>query len=438
MSTWTKIPETHIASVLGGMVGKTAGTVTTAVNKSLDKIEAKIEDLQKEATSVEKDIQALQASDSSEEANLLAQQKASNFNTKASREVAGITATLVAASTNLATILKILTILKNTVKALKVPLPPLKVLISVIKMLPLPQRFLIVSFTILESDLLEMLEQMIKQAEEEVSGIEMIVGSLEAMLQPTLDRIERIRAQIALLRVSCNISGASSEDRDVLDKAGLLDNSTGELLFSKIQTGLQRGEKTLCYGTPDIDLSRVDIANQLTVASEGDEIVVVPEASGTVDKTLLTEEELRDLNAGNQSKYKVLGYSNFSEKPGILKIDDWLQLLEIALDKLRNLPLSQELKDVLEEAWNIEISKKSEDFEEPKTTVTKFQWISPLGEVFNIEILEDEHSPRVAVRRFARVTDQGGTVILDGIKTFSTNIEVLLTEIKLQLEQITR
>ena len=494
MSTWTKIPETKIASTLGQAAGKLAGNLSVAAGKALDTVKQKIQDLEREASSVESAIQVIQQSSGNvEEANILAQQKASEFNQKAASVLSSLAATLDAASSSLTPIIKIISTLRTVIQTLKVIVPPLKIVIAVIKALPLPQRYLIVSFTVLESDLLEMMEQLIKQAEEAIEAIEKVLDLLENVLKPIQDRIEAIRAELALLTVTCELIGASEEDREVLNEAGLIDKDSGDSLFEKIQTGLQGGGSTAGYGVSP-DLANPELANKLYLAKAGDVVSVARNPSGSyVEPWFCCSEEQPSLPAGfpqitgswtqdpfcdpdnlwkvelkvtgngnifggldsvpepateedlkhskqdfGTEEYLVLDENNYDQRPGILKVDDWMGLLEDTLNKLRNLPLSQDLKDVLDSVWNKEVVEARAGDEDAVPRNLKLQWTSKAGETFNIEIVEDEHSPKVAVRRYARVTDQGGIVVLDGFKTFSTNIDSLLQEIKIQLEQLTQ
>lgn len=566
MATWTKIPETKISSTLGIAVGKLVGSISNPVDKSLDKIENRIDNLQKDADILQDEVRVIQdkteqiilekesknemsstgggayadflqtstgasakglaTKDTVDEIALLQEtaarvnRKISSFNSKSRSEISTMRVTLNAATRSVNSILSILATLKAVVTSLKIPIPPFEVIIKIIKLLPIPQRYLIVSFTILESDLLEMLEQLIAQAKEEILGIESLIESMESILQPILDRIERIKARLNLLQLDCVTVGASAQDRRILDMYGYVDSKSGDNLFRKIQKGLAGqgsdlggGFSSLPYGLSGLDLSKSTLSNQLRLAKAGDIVgldrkptgsfiqtwfcdsdtqpeipagfprvsgswTLKPEATrlplstsssleesgsagvvrnywkvdlkvtgdgnifGGLNDTPVqaTEEDLstnQNFDLGSD-QFRVLDKSNFKDKPGILKVDDWSDFMDSALSQLKDLPLTQEFKDDLNNLWNEMVTSAKGNTNEKETPITKYQWRSKTGEIYNLEILEDEHSPKVAVRRFVRVTDQAGTVILDGIKTFSIDIESLLQEIKLQLDQLTR
>ena len=552
MATWTKIPETNIAGTLSTAVSKLVSSVSTPIEKSLSKMEVKIEDIQKEADDLQKEIRVIQDKTEQiilekesknemsstggggyasflqtatggavkgitikntideekllQETSIRVKQKVTKFNSSSRLSISSMRRTLDAANRSINSVLKILTTLRAVVVSLKIPIPPFEIIIKIIKMLPIPQRYLIVSFTILESDLLEMLEQLIAQAKEEINSIEQLIVAIEGILKPIRDRIEQIRAQLNLLSLECAIAGASTQDQRILEMYGFIDSSSGDNIFNKIQGGLSGkaqtvgGASALSYGIAGLDLSKPELANQLALADPGDIVglegkptgsfiqtwfcssSIQPEipagfpqvsgswtlkpaqAEGVGDLDSLWKVDLKvtgkgsifgglndvpekanedDLKAARQGIdlgtdfFKVLDENTFDQKPGILKVSDWNSLMEVALTKLKDLPLTQDFKDELVDVWN-EMITEAKGTDEKEVQITKFQWRSKTGDIYNLEILEDEHSPAVAKRRFVRVTDQAGTVIMDGLKTFSIDTDSLLQEIKMQLDQLTQ
>lgn len=580
MATWTRIPETKIASTLGGAIGKAAGTVTKVANKTLDAVELQIEVLQRSNDDNRKQVRIIQESaqqqvqDSESKSSaqtatlgggayskflgkttensgspesivnsvstniqsILSDAQAqieaivSKNNRDTQKSLREIDQTLKAVEVSLKTCLTPLSTARTLCKTLKAPLTALKAAIQVIKLLPLPQIYLVVAFTTVESDLLEMLTELVKQAEEEVSGLETIIKTLEQTLQPIIDRIERIRAKIALLGTESELACASAEDRDVLGEAGLLDESSGDSIFSAIQGGLSGGGVSLpgggsCipYGldTGSLDLSDPEISNQLALKNPGDKIEIqVSGSTGTRIETWYSSEtdkpeipggfyrgsgswtqnpegakwqfeakvtgtgkaysigEVGEFvptneisgssssssdsgsssssstvtgSTGNSSstdsslfgitqEINILGKDNYGDRPGILKIEDWSSFLEDVLSKLRNLPLSQDMKDQLDSYWNYQVTSlgRSDETDESSADTSNTRTITSGGETYTVEVVEDEHSPRVAIRRYAQVRDSQGVVVLSGIKTFSTNLDTLVQEIKMQLDQLTR
>lgn len=492
------------------------------------------------------------------------------------RKVDTVLGTVEASLTTILTAVATFRVLINT---LKIPVAALKATIIVIKALPLPQRYLIVSFTILESDMLEMMTELVVQVDELIQTIETVLSGIEASLRPLRDRIRRIRARLAALQVDDLFLNASLDDLNILDQAGLYDKNSGESLFDKIQTGqgsnsswetygrpggtsngsgrtsngfggtsngsgragsnsgtsilagletTEAGKQLLRFGVDDedsgLDLTKPEIGNQLLLAEPGDFIRIESDTSGSYTEDLYkwqdtapSSDELQQLDgwtrypdspssnetsklwkvslahSGGKTRYLgdgddlivevpgkdwkdlfetidqfksiqagvgnkstregeninfdplkgfqfsqdilILGENNFDQKPGILKPSSWDNLEVAALNKLRNLPLSEELQESLTNLWqNLAI-------EEASTTTAvdnSVDYRAANGELYHLRVIEDDHSPKVAVRRYVQVKDESGTVILEGTKTFSLDKEMLIEEMKLQLDQLTR
>lgn len=466
--------------------------------------------------------------------------------------------------------------LRAIILTLKIPVAALKAAILIIKMIPLPQRYLIVSFTILESDLLEMMTELVTQVDEIINAIEKVLAGIIAALTPLRDRIRRIRAMLSMFEANNLLLNASPSDIDALDRAGLYDKNSGQSLFDIIQNGQQNNSNWEIYGRPgggqggnrpsgsgtgdgsgiyesenpygrlgggqggatrpsssiydewggrsyEVDLTDPRIGNQLQLANPGDYIRYQSNTSGSymedyykwnpdqpsyptgrpedegwsrypnepnLDQQGYSLWHIRTLETGDGGIYSgfsgsweatevkdwkdlldtfgkfkdfltgkmsvsgsqgwtydplrgwsyedgilVLGEENFDQKPGILKPSSWDALEIAALNKLRDIPLSTDLRDSLTNLWQ---TLAAEEAGTSTVTDDAVAYRAANGELYYLRVLEDEHSPRVAVRRYVQVKDESGTVILEGTKTFSLNKESLITEMKLQLDQMTR
>lgn len=478
------------------------------------------------------------------------QKEVSNLLDRASKQVASLTkefnnlvkrvskqvnTTLGIIEASLTVIITAIETLRAIIVTLKIPVAALKATILIIKMIPLPQRYLIVSFTILESDLLEMMTELVTQVDEIINAIEKVLSGIIAALTPLRDRIRRIRAMLSMFEANNLLLSASPSDIDALDRAGLYDKDSGQSLFNIIQNGQQNNSNWEIYGRPgshgrgtgngDSDLNLTDprIGNQLQLARPGDYIRYQSNTSGSYMEDYYkwgkeqppyppgypeddgwsrypTEPNLdqqgdslwhiRTLETGDGGVYSgfsgswevteikqwkdlldtfgkfkdfltgkmsvsgsqgwtydplkgwsyvdgilVLGENNFDQKPGILKPSSWDALEIAALNKLRDIPLSTDLRDSLTNLWQ---TLAAEEAGTSTVTDDAVAYRAANGELYYLRVIEDEHSPRVAVRRYVQVKDESGTVILDGTKTFSLNKESLIAEMKLQLDQMTR
>lgn len=385
--------------------------------------------------------------------------------------------------------------IQTTVTAVKLPIEALKAAVIALKAALglLPQRWLLVIFTIVQQDTLDMLSELIQQALEIVKALENMLKNVEATLTQLRDRIRKIRASLNLFLIDGVLAGASNQDWDILAGAGLLDDD-GNSVFDLIGEGLEDGSDWKGYGVDD-DLTRPEVGNQILIGETGDYVDIpgiidgayfeeyytwseekpqvpqgrVPEKEGWYlkPKPINTRLENQDLwmtrvqvvlgrPAGPYSdpvrvsyddimgrkifetesiRVPIIDGNTLNLRPGIIKTPSWELTLEQALNKLRDLPLSKKLQDDLINLWDIETSYEAgtANLKEGKVAYT-----TKSGETFYLEIVEDQRSPKVAVRRFVRVTDIADVVILEGMKTFSLDKEALLTEMKLELELLTR
>ena len=447
--------------------------------------------------------------------------------------------------TSLNVIIGVIKTLRAIIASLRALIIPIQATILIIKMIPLPQRYLIVSFTILESDLLEFMTELVSQAKEQIDAIDRVLAGIEAALTPLRDRIRRIRASLALFQADNLLLEASPSDLDTLDRAGLYDKDSGQSLFNIIQNGQNNNSNWEIYGRPGggqggasrpsgstsgaggrgyvLDLTDPRIGNQLQLANPGDyiryksdtsgsyiedyyqwnrnqppyplgqpenegwtrypsepnldqkedslwhirtyergdgRVYAAPSSSWEVEqvrdwKELLdTIGKFKDFVTGKMSEsgsrgwtydplrgwsyvdgILVLGEDNFDQKPGILKPSSWEALEIAALDRLRNLPLTPDFRESLTNLWQ---SQAAEEAGTSTVVDDAVVYRAANGELYYLRVVEDEHSPRVAVRRYVQVKDESGTVIVEGNKTFSLNKESLITEMKIQLDQMTR
>lgn len=587
MSAYTKIPQSKIAATVGKPIAKYLGQISETGNKALDYVEFLISDTRQKSSIIKKEILEIQAEalkeatalerEATKRANKVLSEKATTAYDsflnktlpghnkgrvdvdvspavqelhqkvqKLLNQAAGRVADLAAESIRLSdttlkvadttlgivemsigTILKYVKTFRSLIKIIRAPLTALKAAIKIIKAIPLPQRYLVVSFTILESDLLEMMEQLIAQAEEEVRAIEAILSNVIATLQPLQYRIQRIRAMIAALKTDNLLLQANDKDLSILDQAGLYDKDSGDSLFDKIQDGQSGGGSCCPFGNiGDVDLNSPYVGNQIQTANPGDYIHCPGHVSGSYvedyykwqvekppypqgrpedegwsrypdrpndriqdpneklwrlslletegriyggfdsnidevprqnwDEFFKTIDQFKSIQAGVGNKSdkegEVINYDpltgfrfdrnillldeyNFDQKPGILRPSSWDALEAAALNKLRNLPLSDQLRNYLMDLWQ---TSAAEEAGTSTLTNDAVAYRAANGELYYLRVVEDTHSPKVAVRRYVEVRDEGNTVIIEGTKTFSLNKDILIEEMKIQLDQLTR
>lgn len=239
-----RIPESSIASSLSNLVTKqVANLLNTAKKKALELVQKKIAELSQKIRDIV--LGKLAKVDLCAELN------------RCLDAINGV-------KTGTGNIKSLLTILKTTAATLKVPVAALKIAIKVIKALPIPQAPLVVSFTVLESDMLEMLEELVTQADRLVQALDNTYSALSGKTDSVLDLtnladglVTAVSVVGTLNGVGCNPAEVTDADREKMTEAGLLDPETGESIFEKIIDAATEGNDFILQG----DLSKGSVTD---------------------------------------------------------------------------------------------------------------------------------------------------------------------------------
>ena len=321
-----RIPESRIASTMSGQLGKSVGGVVasaqstlfelkdslqTDVNNyydSVDKVNSRIASYNSEISSNSKTaLDLVQERRAIESSKKDLKSKEAAFNSKlsaASSKISNIEKQISGVSSNVSTI-------KKLIKSIKIPLKALKATVKVLKALPIPQMYLVVSVTVIYSDLLEMTLELIKQIEELCEALEAVCKQLPAQLDTVKQILSELKTWIATLKLSVILEDLQEEDQKILENAGLLDSKTGESILTKlgrraggsngsasIPITLMFGECSSAFTGPDNleksdrlrkAVGSVEFVNKLTVASPGDQIAVLGVDTGDCVVTYYTE-----------------------------------------------------------------------------------------------------------------------------------------------------
>ena len=65
-----------------------------------------------------------------------------------------------------------------------------------------------------------------------------------------------------------------------------------------------------------------------------------------------------------------------------------------------------------------------------------FDYLASTGETYTVEVLDDLQYSKLAMRHYAVVKNSDGIIVLEGPKTFSLNVDILVTDVENRLEQI--
>lgn len=341
-----RIPESRIASTMSGQLGKSVGGVVASAQSTLfelkdslqadvnnyydsvDKVNSRIASYNSEISSNSKTaLDLVQERRAIESSKKDLKSKEAAFNSKlsaASSKISNIEKQISGVSSSVSTI-------KKLIKSIKIPLKALKATVKVLKALPIPQMYLVVSVTVIYSDLLEMTLELIKQIEELCEALEAVCKQLPAQLDTVKQILSELKTWIATLKLSVILEDLQEEDQKILENAGLLDSKTGESILTKlgrraggsngsasIPLTLMFGECSSAFTGPDNleksdrlrkAVGSVEFVNKLTVASPGDQIAVLGVDTGDCVVTYYTEAQDE---SENESKKATLN----SDRPG--------------------------------------------------------------------------------------------------------------------------
>lgn len=258
MARFTKIPETNIAGTLGGLVGKAAGTITGNATITLEKLQDRlVTACRQEVTRVNQSITTSDFSSTLKELD----QAEQTLNT-IEHVINGVE--------------KQTGVLNTTLKSIQVPIVALKAAILVVKVMPLPQMYLVTTVSTMLSDLLETLSELVAQIEQIVATLVVAVQIILDMLQKIRDMIERLRKIIAALKVSLTFSSElgnlTDQDQKLLTSLGIL-NKSGQStnLFSKLGVILSEDHSDIIWlgNLNSIDTGSLTVQNQVKAAEPG-------------------------------------------------------------------------------------------------------------------------------------------------------------------------
>ena len=143
---------------------------------------------------------------------------------------------------------------------------------------------------------------------------------------------------------------------------------------------------------------------------------------------------------GNEFECVIAHRANVNDLPGSSS-DKWRNMAENADDLIAS-DLEGTLLQISNSNLNDEVKNNLSDFLSTVKNTTSTagsdevldtQFIAPNGEVYDLEVLNDPTSPKIAPRRFAVAKDQQGVVVFRGPKSFSSSTTVLVDTLKLSI-----
>ena len=295
---------------------------------------------------------------------------------------------------------------------LKAPVGGLKAALKIILSLPIPQSVppgfgLPINITTKYADLMHLLKELIKQAEEIIQSIEVVLETPSSNLK-SLDRL-LANADSALR--GCELEKTLNEQlndevitEEELINLGLYSNgrlivsTLGPKLFSSSNQSQNRGKWTKGFNYKENDI----------VSLEGIKYIC-----------------LKDHLSNDNNRPP----SSFWTTPDQAAQDSTKSILD-SLNKIDNSNLPQSVKDQLKSFLD---RFKGQDTSNQKES-SEYYYTNINGQQLIISIITDPSSPKIAPRRYAEARNANGGIVMTGPKSFSSDVKVLIDEIKFRID----
>lgn len=301
---------------------------------------------------------------------------------------------------------------KKLPKSLKPPLKGLKVALKIILSLPIPQAVppgvgLPINITTKYADIMHLIKELIKQTDELITSIEAALDTPSSVLNSVLSNLGRADNAVRACEVERSLREGLDNgeiDKKELDDIGLTDgddfivSNLGPKLLSGNSNNQTRGK----WGI-GIDYKKNDI-----VTNKSFKYICLKDHRSTKE------------TQPPRGPWKLLENAT----------NESLGNLQSAITKLDGSNLPDELKNNLSKL--LDSFKPISDAD--KTNDNRFTYSGPNGEVYFLDIVLDPFSPKIAPRRFAIAKNKDNIIVLKGAKSFSSDINVLLDEIKFRID----
>jgi len=280
------------------------------------------------------------------------------------------------------------------------PVNALEKIVSIIKKIPIPQSVppgfgLPVAITTVYADLLHLIKEKIVQAKEIAESVEAVLDTPENFLSSTRNLINR---------------------------------ASSATLSCKVQAKLQEEVNNGNLNIKDLQASGVVDQDEIFIFSK-----LVPRFIGNLtlnnDGTLSDSSSVNNLSQGTGAD----GLKQAQEQgaDGLKQAQEQLEKTLQALDKSG---IDQSVKDDLRRLiGSLRDLSAADTVNEQQFGA--FNYVDANGRVFILDIVNDPKAPSIAPRKFAVAKDPvEGVVLLRGTPSFTTDITVLLDEIKFRLD----
>ena len=463
MAVFTRIPETAMAGVMGVALGAASGTVLSTAYVAISKLKDQINTLQEE----------LEEGNTSGCKNIQSMEKTLN---NLDRSLTGIQSSVVS--------------VRNVAATITIAAVSLQAAAAVIKALPIPQQYMVVSFTVLQSDTLELLMEKIAQIGEISAGITGVAAGIGLALSPVQSTIQSLKQSLTTLNVSCALGEETTEQTN--GQGSSKDLSTFVAQLNAIISDEVKRIGYLVDLQSGVDNIHTAVVESLIDAVEPGEYVSIPKNTGdwvaSVYKVVSTIPERPSSRvvpphgwvenepkgdcwvstatvSGKSGKVSTLWsvpvkysgsgqtipenrqYSTLVKKwdyntiepvkdktaitGSILYLKDSKEAYDLLYGILNNLDsevVSEELKNRVEEVFAPEEGEGEQE---------NVKNVNIGGKMYTLVIKDDPTSPKIAVARFVEAYESGSNnLIITGPSSFTQDNEVLFKNMEITLTQM--
>jgi len=320
-------------------------------------------------------------------------------------------------------------------KTLAVAITGLEVALKIILAIPVPQAFphvyvgppgLPVNVSTKYADLLHKIKELIKQLKDNIAAIILICQLPNLILPFLLRQLQRMDNAITAIETRIAIEEELEKKRIKaleLQDIGLL-LPDGDFIFSKLGPIFIEDEKDNSKACNLVTIKSLKLPPFFEEGKYDKEIRQYTFNSKELRKELTSAEKAQLVKLNGLS----LQYDDEFKRWKCYSNEDAVKELNNSLDKLNSSNLSDTVKDNIKKILN--------RLQDANTTgdPTKFLHRGPNGTLYTLEIVQDLDSPGIAPKHFAIAKDPSGVTVLRGPKSFSSDVDVLIDEIKFRID----
>lgn len=330
---------------------------------------------------------------------------------------------------------------------LKPPLGGLKAALKIILSLPIPQGVgippgpagglilgLPINITTKYADTMHLLKEFIKQIDEVVVAIEAVLETPSASLKSLTRNLGAADTAVKCCEIQAALN-AQLDSGDLtqgeLDDLGLADDD-GELIFSTL------GPKLLASVSNKglTNSSKDSLKSQSDLNKKGKWLLSNPINGSSSGITYQVNDQVKYENVeyictkGHTSSLENIPPTKEFWSTLDSAVDKGINDLLSSIRKIEDSNINSDTKDLIKGL----LDNFADTGEGSASSNSKFFHTGPDGTVYELRIKNDPQAPPIAPRRYAVAINPEGVEMFVGDKSFASDVEVLLNEIKFRID----